>query len=149
MSIDSDKIGRFSLALQNMMLKMEQVDNSCMEITKDLSKREFSTVAFIGKEQPVIMRDIAEYLNVPVSTTTGVIDKLVDSGYLKRFHSKKDRRIIEVELSKNGKHTFELLESILFEMCSKMLGDLHGNEPDQLISLLEKVSSNLTSHIPK
>lgn len=149
MLIDDTKIKRFSTAIQNMMLMMQQVDNTCLEVTKDLTKKEFGLVVFIGKMQRVIMRDIADFLNVPVSTTTGIVDKLVDNGYLKRFHSQTDRRIIEVELSKSGRKTYELLDTSMCEMCNKMLSDLDKNEPDQLIELMEKVTSNLSKHTPE
>jgi DNA-binding MarR family transcriptional regulator len=149
MLIDNTKIERFSTAIQNMMLMMQQVDNSCLEVTKDLSKKEFGLVVFVGKMQRVIMRDIADFLNVPVSTTTGIVDKLVDNGYLKRSHSLTDRRIIEVELSKSGCKTYDFLYTSMFELCNKMLSDLEGNEPDKLIGLLEKVTSNLSKHTPQ
>lgn len=148
MAVDENKVGRFTSALEKMLMKMQEVDNSCVELTKDISKRDFSIIVFVGKQEEVIMRDIAEYLNIPMSTCTGIVDKLVEKGHLARFHSNEDRRIIKVTLSKFGKTSFQLLESSLFNMSTTMLGDLNQKEQDELIKLLEKVTSNLDQHVP-
>jgi len=76
------KIQRFTTALEMMFLQMQEVDNTCMEVSKDISKREFSLIVFVGKQQQVIMRDIADFLAVPMSTTTGIVDKMVEKGYI-------------------------------------------------------------------
>ncbi|MEP1093694.1 MAG: MarR family transcriptional regulator [Cyclobacteriaceae bacterium] len=148
MAVDENKVGRFTLALEKMLMKMQEVDNSCVELTKDISKRDFSIIVFVGKQEEVIMRDIAEYLNIPMSTCTGIVDKLVEKGHLARFHSDEDRRIIKVTLSKFGRASFQLLESSLFNMGTMMLGDLKQKEQEELIKLLEKVTINLDQHVP-
>jgi DNA-binding MarR family transcriptional regulator len=132
-----------------MMMKMQEVDNTCVELTKDISKRDFSIIVFLGKNQQVIMREIAEFLQVPLSTTTGIVDKLVESGYLSRFHSNEDRRIIKVGLSSSGKKSFNLLQTSLHNMGKTVLGDLTPTERDQFIGLLGKVTGNLQKHVPE
>lgn len=148
MRVEEEKIIRFTCALEKMLMKMQEVDNTCVELTKDITKREFSIITYIGKTGEVIMRDISEFLNVPMSTTTGIVDKLVDKGYLTRVHSEKDRRIVMVTLSKFGKESFELLQSTLFNMGDTMLSDLTIEEQTNLIYLLEKVTLNLDNYTP-
>ncbi|MFY0654783.1 MAG: MarR family transcriptional regulator [Cyclobacteriaceae bacterium] len=146
--VEEEKIVRFTEALEMMMMKMQEVDNTCIEVTKDISKRDFSIIVFVGKKEEVIMREIAEYLQIPVSTTTGIVDKLVENGYLSRFHSSTDRRIIKVELSSSGKKSFNLLKTSLYNMANTVLGDLTIEEREQFIGLLEKVTVNLEKHVP-
>lgn len=146
--VEEDKISRFTAALETMMMKMQEVDNTCVELTKHISKRDFSIIVFVGKNEEVIMRDIAEFLNIPVSTTTGIVDKLVENGYLSRYHSNTDRRIIQVGLSTSGKKSFNLLQTSLHNMAKTVLGDLSTDEREQFIGLLEKVTCNLEKHVP-
>ena len=148
MIIPDDKVNRFSLALQKMLLKMQEVDNSCLEVSKDLSKREFTLIIFIGKTGNTIMRDVADFLQVPVSTATGIVDKLVERKYLKRIHSDEDRRIVQVCLDKQGKAAFDLLQRQMFKMCHRILTDLTTNDQDCFIDILDKISSNLDQHVP-
>lgn len=143
-----EKICKFTHCLEALLMKMQEADNSCIELTKDISKREFAVLTFVGKNQDVIMRDIASYLGIPVSTTTGVIDKLVEKGYLKRYHSKEDRRTIKIGLSKFGQDAFNLLQSTLHNFGGAMLSDLSDAEQEQLIYLLERISANLVNYAP-
>lgn len=143
-----DKICKFTHCLEALMMKMQEADNTCIELSKDISKRDFAVLTFVGKNHDVIMRDIAGYLGIPVSTTTGVIDKLVEKGYLKRYHSKEDRRTIKIGLSKFGQDAFNLLQSTLHHMGGAMLGGLSNEEQEQLIHLLEKLSVNLLNYVP-
>jgi len=91
-----DFTSRFSSAFVNLMLKMEEVDDWCVQATKDITKQELALIGFIGHHVNVIMRDVAEFLDVPFSTATGIVDKLVTKGYLKRFNSEDDRRVVMV-----------------------------------------------------
>ena len=145
---EQDNISKFNNCLQFLLMKMQEADNSCIEITKDLSKREFSVVIFVGKNSEVIMKDIADYLSIPVSTTTGLVDKLVEKGYLNRVYSKEDRRAIKIALSKYGLDCFNLLESILRHMSGTMLAGLSNSDQQKFIQLMEKVTENLKEYIP-
>lgn len=143
-----EKICTFTHCLEALMMKMQEADNTCIELSKDLSKRDFTVLIYVGKNSDVIMRDIATFLGIPVSTTTGVIDKLVEKGYLKRYHSKEDRRTIRIGLSKFGQDSFNLLQSTLHHMGGAMLSGLSDKEQATLITLLEKVAANLVNYVP-
>lgn len=144
----SENTLRFNACLEMLVIKMEEADNSCIEITKDLSKKEFAVVIFVARNEDVIMKDIADYLGIPVSTTTGLIDKLEDKGYLKRVYSKEDRRAIRIALSTYGQDIHDLLMRTLGNMGSTMLNGLSESEQNQLISLLEKVAENFSNYTP-
>jgi len=148
MIIADEKVSRFSMALQKMLLKMQEVDNSCLEVSKDLTKREFTLIIFIGNTGNTIMRDVADFLQIPVSTATGIVDKLVEKGYVKRFHSDEDRRIVQVCLDKQGKIAFDLLQRQMITMCHRILTDLSTKDQDCFIDILDKISSNLDQHVP-
>ncbi|SMD39020.1 DNA-binding transcriptional regulator, MarR family [Reichenbachiella faecimaris] len=143
-----DKICKFTDCLEALMMKMQEADNTCVELSKDISKRDFAVLIFVGKNHDVIMRDIAMYLGIPVSTTTGVIDKLVEKGYLKRYHSKEDRRTIKIGLSKFGLDSYNLLQSTLHHMGGAMLAGLSEKEQTELIHLMERVAANLVNYVP-
>lgn len=143
-----NKICKFTQCLEALMMKMQEADNTCIELSKDISKRDFAVLIYVGKSSDVIMRDIAIYLGIPVSTTTGVIDKLVEKGYLKRYHSKEDRRTIKIGLSKFGQDSYNLLQSTLHHMGGAMLSGLSAKEQSDLIHLMEKVAANLVNYVP-
>ena len=145
----SDKVEKFTESLETLLMKMQEADNTCMELTKDLSKREFAVLTFVGKHNEVIMRQIADYLSIPVSTTTGVVDKMVEKGYLKRYHSDEDRRTIKIALSKYGMDSFNLLMGTLHTMVQTMLMGLEDKDQTTLVELFSKISDNLKNYVPR
>ncbi|MDN5201865.1 MarR family transcriptional regulator [Fulvivirgaceae bacterium BMA10] len=141
--MNDGKVKRFTNALEEMLLKMQEASDICLEVTKDISKREFSLIIFIGKNKSLIMREIADFMRIPMSTATGVVDKLVNKGYLQRQFSEEDRRIINVALSKYGKEIYNLMSETLLRFGSVVLSGLDDEEQNQIIGLLEKVALNL------
>lgn len=139
-----DFTSRFSAAFVNLMLKMEEVDDWCVQATKDITKQELALIGFIGDHVNVIMRDVAEFLDVPFSTATGIVDKLVSKGYLKRFNSEDDRRVVMVCLAKNkGQNTHKMMIQKKGEMSLQVQQILNDDEQENLVNLLEKISSGL------
>lgn len=151
MTEDEMKIGqgkdftsRFSSAFVNLMVKMEEVDDWCVQVTKDITKQDLTLIQFIGEHVNVIMRDVAEFLDVPFSTATGIVDKLVSKGYLKRFNSEDDRRVVLVCLAKDkGQSTHKLLIKKNKEMSLQVQQTLNEDERENLVTILEKIAAGL------
>ena len=129
--------------MEMILMKMQEVDNSCIEVSKDITKREFGLIVLLGKHNSLIMKEVADFMDVPMSTATGVVDKLVSKGYLMRFYSEQDRRIVRIGLSKYGEEVFNLLETMMDRFGRNILEDFSNEEKEQLIHLLEKAAQNL------
>lgn len=134
--VELDKIERFIDGMQGMMLKMQEIDNRCMESAKDITKREFVLVILIGRNGEMIMREIADYLQIPMSTATGIVDKLVEKDYLQRNYSAEDRRIVKVDLSKAGKEVYKLMSESMFVFCEATLCKFSEEDQEKFISCL-------------
>ena len=130
-------------ALSGMLLKMQEVDSSCVELTKDISKRDFGLLAYLGKTGPKIMSEAAEFLNIPMSTATSVVDKLVEKNYVERFHSPEDRRIIRIRLNKNGQAIYDLLQEKLFHFGTAVLSNFSEKDQEQFIKFLSKAAQGI------
>ena len=144
MTLRDDQIERFSDALSRMISMMMEVDDTCVELTQDISKSDLNLIGFIGKRGNVIMRDIADYMDIPYSTATGIVDKLVAKDYLDRFNSSADRRTVLVGLTKQGEGVFELFESMKRKMSKKLLAGLTSDDRENLLSLLDKLMDSLS-----
>ncbi len=143
MSTSETQVSQFTEALEMMLMKMQEVDSTCIEATKDISKREFGLVVILGKHKSLIMSEIAEFINVPMSTATGIVDKLVSKGYLMRFYSEEDRRIVRIGLSKYGGELFELLEKTMIKFGYHILEGFEEEEKEMFIRLMQKATRNL------
>ena len=138
------EINQFFDSFEKLLLKLQEVDSSCVEMSKDISKQGLSIVGFVGAQGNVIMRDIANHFDIPFSTATGIIDRLVDLDYLNRFNSSEDRRIVLVELTDKGKSLYDLFETKKEELGNLVLSQLNTSERKAFIELLNKVKHGLS-----
>lgn len=135
-----DHLDQFIIAFENLILKMQQVDTSCLEAYGDVTKREFNLLTMLGKSEKMIMKEVADFLGVPVSSATAIVDKLAEKGYLRRVHSPNDRRIIEVVLSDEGKSIYLSMKSKMKSFARNIMDKLEESEKTKFIYLLKKAS---------
>jgi len=86
---------------------------------------------------------IARTLGVTKATMTGLLDGLERDGFIKRNHSKTDRRKISVELTRKG---FKYLEKIIPNHVKKVTSLVKGLSKAEmriLIDLLDKLRNSL------
>ena len=87
---------------------------------------------------------IQERMIHKMSNTTRLIDKLIDKGYVNRFVCEKNRRKIEIFITKKG---LELLNTLDIQLETKeqfLLNNLNNKEKEELMRLLSKVQTSIT-----
>ncbi len=67
-----------------------------------LSKTEVFCLLWMERNTDITMTKIADLLDIPMSTTTGVVNRLVKKGYIERYRDENDRRIVLIRLTENG-----------------------------------------------
>lgn len=92
------------------VMKMEQ-ETINRESQERLSMTEIHTIAAAGMEEFSSMSEIAGKLHVTVGTLTVGMNNLVKKGYVERFKSERDRRIVKVGLTKKGKEIYRIHEA--------------------------------------
>lgn len=148
MTDKKEKVERLISTVERLIIKMAEVDDTCVRLCEDIEKRDLAIVGFVGDQGQVIMKAIAEFMDIPVSTTTGIVEKLVKKGYLAREFSPTDRRSIQIVLSNKGKETHQMMNKMRVTMANRMLDDLTDAEGERLIRLMEKVTLNLNKYVP-
>ncbi len=128
-----------------LLVRMEEVDDWCVRVTQDITKQDLLLIDHIGESEYLIMRDIAEYLNTPHSTATGIIDKLVKKEYLERFYSEEDRRTVLVGLTDKAKELKSMFCSKRKEMSETIATILTEKEQEQLLGIFEKIDKSFQS----
>ncbi|MFZ5986197.1 MAG: MarR family winged helix-turn-helix transcriptional regulator [Bacillota bacterium] len=103
------------------------------------SKSELFTMLLIEKHGEIIMSQIADYTGVPMSTATGVVDRLVKHGYLIRERSESDRRIVVIKLTAKGKGLVDELKSTAMNYIKLIYDSLTDEERLLLGKIFTKV----------
>lgn len=133
----------FPKIFSKLLVRMEEVDDWCVQITQDISKQDLLLIDHIGESEYLIMRDIAEFLNTPHSTATGIVDKLVKKTYLQRFYSEEDRRTVLVGLTDKAKELKNMFCSKRHEMSENIASILTEKEQHELLRIFGKIDSML------
>lgn len=97
--------------------------------------------------RPVAMSKISGRLNVTSSNLTGVIDRLVRKGLVRRFRSKKDRRVQHVELTPEGRSAHAEIAADNALWLTRAFTNLTDDEVIQLRKLLRRASVSATESI--
>ena len=87
------------------------------------------------------MRDLSVKLGLAMSTLTGIVDKLVEKGYVKRHRCAQDRRVVYAELTEEGNKIFARRKSANTSISEGILSALSEEEQDEFLRLFKKAIS--------
>jgi DNA-binding MarR family transcriptional regulator len=86
------------------------------------------------------VRGIARTVRAPISTVSSALDRLEESGLVKRTRTATDRRMVCVELTSRGKRLADRLRDAHVLNCRNMLLRLTPEERDQFLRLAGKIA---------
>lgn len=69
--------------------------------------RDFSMLRYLYDAGPVKIGNIQKYMFISYSTTSEMISRMEDAGYVTRTRCKKDQRVVFVELTPEGRRIAE------------------------------------------
>ena len=73
---------------------------------------------------------------------TRMLDRLEDKGFVRRVRSTEDRRVVNLELTEEGRNAARVVPAVLCEVLNAHLTGLSHAEIGQLHSLLSRVVAN-------
>jgi DNA-binding MarR family transcriptional regulator len=105
----------------------------------ELSERELACLRALAREGAMITRELGGRFGVPVSTMTGLIDRMETKGLVRRIRGRLDRRAIELEATPAG--TLALREHArgMEAIARGMLETLNDRDQRWLIEILRRV----------
>ncbi|MCQ4725752.1 MarR family transcriptional regulator [Anaerotignum faecicola] len=145
MSETFNVINELMVDIYNDILKIEE--NAFKDSRfNDVSITEVHTIEAIGMYEPKSMGEIAKALKITVGTLTVAINNLVKKGYVERYRSDNDRRVVKIGLTKKGRLLFRVHLSFHRAMINKCVEGLTGEQEEILTQSLKRVSSFLKEH---
>ena len=82
-------------------------------------------------------------MHIAAPPTTGVIDRLENQGYVKRTQDEKDRRAVNVSLTRKGSHLAQKTRKIVRTRWQDMLSKLPIEDCEAYLRILIKIKSRL------
>jgi len=97
------------------------------------------------KGEAANLSTIQEQMIHKMSNTKRLIDKLIEGGYVNRFVCEKNRRKIEIFITKKGLEFLNSLDEKLETKERFLMNNLDNKEKEELMRLLSKIQASITS----
>lgn len=108
--------------------------------TEDITPQQFNILRILRGSfpQPLSTLQIRERMIEKMSDTSRIVDRLIAKGLVKKITCKKDRRLVDVIITDNGKKLLERLDKRQDEIDA-VLANLSEKDADLLSTLLDKI----------
>jgi DNA-binding MarR family transcriptional regulator len=131
-----DELRRFIEMLSSRFKQTEELFASKLEV----SERELALLRTLVEEGPMITKALGGRFGVPVSTMTGLVDRMEKKGLVRRVRGRHDRRAIELEATPAGALALKEHARGLEAVARGILEALPERDQDALITILRRVA---------
>lgn len=105
-----------------------------------LSPSEYRGLLSINPGEVVSCMQMSNTMGLSKSRGSRVIDKLIESGYLKEAKNDGDQRIFNVKLTPKGINAIKRINSVMSECESAILKNISADELHSFTKTLHKIS---------
>ena len=96
----------------------------------------------------VMLKSLAEVLNVTPAAVSGMVETLVNRGFLERTQSEDDRRSIRIKLSAFCYEKVVVLDKFFLGVSEKIVKRFPENDLRNLVDTLENISAEFDEIVP-
>ncbi len=105
----------------------------------DYSKNEILSLLFLYKNSTANMTEIADYINAPLNTATGVISRLEKKSMVERKRNSEDRRIVNIILTETAEEFIAKEKKLIQYYFQEIYKELTEEEKNAALSIISKV----------
>ncbi len=107
-------------------------------ILLDCSKNELFILLLLYRQEEINMTQIAEYINVPLNTATGIVTRMEKKGIVIRERSPEDKRIVTIRLTNEGKECIQRIMKEFLHYGQVILGNYTAEEVQLIFKMVDK-----------
>jgi DNA-binding MarR family transcriptional regulator len=108
----------------------------------NLSRSETTLLAFLAEKGQATMSEISSLLGLALSSTTGLVDRLVERRLVERARAESDRRTVRVVLTNRGRKALEAYENDRIGLGRGILERLEPHERKTLLDFFRKMTGD-------
>ncbi|API92770.1 MarR family transcriptional regulator [Virgibacillus pantothenticus] len=124
-----------SKALQDHV--MEDIKNYGMKTS------EFTILETLYHKGKQTVREISNSVLIKTGSITYVIDRLEEKGMLQREHCQKDRRVVYIDITDEGKNLMDEIFPKHQKVIEELFMDISDEQKQTIIDVLKKVGKRL------
>ena len=134
---------RLSQAIAQLMPSIIQGVQLDFFVKQGVTQTQFLVLMAIHASERSTMGTLARNLHVRMPTTTGIIDRLVRAGYVRRFPQPEDRRQVVVELTAKGQGFVRQFQAVIQHRWEELLRSLDARERQTFSRVIRKLQEQL------
>jgi len=115
----------------------------------EITPMQFSVMVRLRDEPKLSQNHLGRLIHMDAATTKGVVNRLIDRGWLQSKPSQVDRRRLTISLTARGKEFIEYAVMAATQVSEDTLKPLSPNEQHQLLLLLDRLNSQPTGSTSK
>lgn len=104
------------------------------------SRSEGALLRLLSETESAKMTDISGELGLALSSTTGVVDRLVERGIVERTRPEHDRRSVRVALTRRGRRAHTNMQRDRIRLGIGVLERLSAREQQTLLDIFRKAT---------
>ena len=107
----------------------------------DITPTQFSVMVRLREAQKLSQNELGRSVSMDAATTKGVVDRLIDRGWLQSRPCENDKRRRNISLTARGKEFIDYAVMAATEVTTKTMQPLNDAEQRQLLMLLDRIST--------
>ena len=115
-------------------------------ILLDCTKNELFVLMLLYRKSDVNMTQIAEYLNAPLNTTTGIVGRMEKKEMVRRLRSDTDKRVVTLVLTQQGRQQISDIMAIFLKYGQEIIASLSAQELTVMQNVLSKIIKLLKNY---
>jgi len=144
MEISNKDITLLTNYIEQLTYLLKTMEKSCLDtLACEISLPELQVIVYLGQTGLSRMSDIAAHMFTSLSNLTVIVAKLVKKDLAKRRRSQEDRRVVMVELTRQGNKHYISHRSVKLQLCRQILGALDESDRNVYLELIRKIARNI------
>lgn len=104
-----------------------------------VSMSHLHVMSMLERHGELTMSELAETLDVSLSNTTGLVDRMTERGFVERIRVADDRRIVLVRITDAGRRVLAEVDVLKDELLATVLGRLDDTALERVERALEDI----------
>ena len=105
---------------------------------QNLTFKQLHAIEIIYKSGNPTLSELSGQLSITKPSTTAMVDKLSEQGYIKKVKSDSDKRSAHLHLTQKGFHAAQLHERVHHDFADILTKELSPSEKEIMLVLLNK-----------
>jgi DNA-binding MarR family transcriptional regulator len=122
-----------------MLIRAVCLDSSKMSKEFGLTGPQSSVLRILARRGPLSSAEVSRHMHVTPSNVTGIVDRLERKGLVERIRQQKDRRVVSVRLTEDGKSISHSLPDPIENRLISGLSDLDSQRIKTLNQALKQI----------